>query len=156
MTGTYPVRRREPAALPEDTGNRPYVAGVGPSPVGLGWCATKETRFGEPAVRFRVPERNAYLWDFVTFPEWRGRGVYARLLRAIVEGEAGVERFWILHQAANQGSARGIAKAGFGVAGEVRFLPGGGLGVAPAGPVDRAWAGAQVLGLPLVRGEAPR
>jgi GNAT superfamily N-acetyltransferase len=133
------------------TGHRPYLALIGESPVGYGWSATGETDFGIPPVPFRVPPANRYLCDFATFPEWRGHGVYPRLLQAIIDQEQGsTERFWILHQRTNMASARGIAKAGFAHVAEIWFLTQGGFGIASAGAALRAEAGAQLLGLPLI------
>jgi GNAT superfamily N-acetyltransferase len=34
---------------------------------------------------FALPERERYLWNFVTLPAHRGRGIYPRLLAAIVD-----------------------------------------------------------------------
>jgi hypothetical protein len=100
-----------------------------------------------------VPEANRYLWGFVTLPSWRGRGIYPRLLQAILLQEAGdAERFWIVHQLANTASARGIAKAGFHLAGKLYFLREGGIGVTPVGAPDRGSAGADLLGLPILKG----
>jgi hypothetical protein len=130
---------------------RPYVAWVAGTPVAYGWSAAGRSRFGRPVVEFTVPRANRYLLDFATLPAWRGRGIYPHVLQTIIAQESGdVERFWILHQAGNEASRRGIAKAGFQQAAEIQFLEGGGLGVVATGNnIERARAGAAVLGLPL-------
>lgn len=38
--------------------------------------------------RFAVPQADRYLWNFVTLPTYRGRGIYPRLLDAIVDAES--------------------------------------------------------------------
>lgn len=133
------------------TQHRPYVARVGERPVAYGWSAAGRTSFGSPAVRITVPAANRYLLDFATLPAWRGQGIYPALLQAILLQEGGqAERFWILHEASNQASARGIAKAGFQPVGEIHFLRRGGLGLTPMNASERAQAGADLLGLPLI------
>ena len=134
-------------------GHRPYIAHLGPDPVAYGWSATCEAEFGG-LQEFKGPPANRYLWDFATLPAWRGLGIYPRLLQTIVAREAGdAERFWILNQLGNSASASGITKAAFHVVGEVVFLIGGGLGLVPIGRIDRARAGAELLGLRLIGGE---
>jgi GNAT superfamily N-acetyltransferase len=68
---------------------------------------------------FTVPPGNGYLWDFVTLPAWRGRGVYPHLLQEIVRQETEIERFWIGYEDRNEVSGRGIARAGFRVVGDL-------------------------------------
>jgi GNAT superfamily N-acetyltransferase len=138
---------------------QPYLAWLGSTPVAYGWSAAGRTRFGSPPIAFDVPPDNRYLFDFATLPAWRGRGIYPRLLQAILARESGTaERFWILHHRENRASARGIEKAGFGRVAEIWFLDRGGLGLvgcAPAGPptagAERTMAGADLLGLPSIQ-----
>ena len=131
--------------------HRPYLAWLDAAPVAYGWSAAGRTGFGSPLVTFDVPPGNRYLVDFATLPEWRGRGIYPRLLQAILTLEsAGVERFWVLHHRENQASARGIEKAGFVRVAELWFLDGGGLGLVGSSPDERFVAGARLLGLPIV------
>src|SRR6266536_1329803 len=104
-------------------GHRPYLARLGGEPVAYGWVATREASFGGGRVRFEVPSPQRYLWDFATRPAWRGRGIYPRLLQAILAAEAAeAERFWILHEWFNGASRRGIARAGFQAAATLVFL----------------------------------
>ena len=68
-----------------DAGHRAYLASINGTPAGYGWVATLSASIGELALAFDLPAEDRYLWDFATLPEWRGRGIYPRLLRAIVE-----------------------------------------------------------------------
>lgn len=132
------------------TGNRAYVARIHDAVVAHGWSATHTVEIGEISLTFTLPTGNYYLWAFVTAPDWRGRGVYPRLLHAILHAEMDeAARFWIGHEPGNAASARGILKAGFTHAGDLLLLPDGSMALAPAGPLERARAGADVLGAAL-------
>src|SRR5689334_19736037 len=96
-------------------GNRAYVAFWDETPVAYGWVAEREGYIGDLHFSFRIPERNGYLWGFATLPEWRGRGIYPRLIQTIVRQEESFERFWIGYAPGNEASERGIKKAGFRV-----------------------------------------
>src|SRR5690554_1102890 len=67
-----------------DEGHRPYVAWLGGEPVAYGWVATHTAEVGELDVVITLPQGECYLWDFATLPAWRGRGIYPRLLQAIL------------------------------------------------------------------------
>lgn len=134
-------------------GHHPYIARVGTDPVAYGWSASGKATFGGGLVTFQIPAGNRYLYDFVTLPAWRGRGIYPHLLQAILRREsAEIERFWIIHQSLNVASERGIAKAGFQLACRVYFLQATNtLALAPAQKDgERATAGAKMLGLPFI------
>ncbi len=138
------------------TGNRPYLATVWEEPVGYGWSASGPAHIGGLDLSFHVPEGERYLWDFVTLPEWRGRGIYPLLLQAILREEsATATRFWIGHEQENAASGRGIVKAGFRKVVELLILPGRRLALAPTDSPDRAKAGAVLLGLPVLDGILP-
>lgn len=135
-------RRRE--------GNRPYLASVAGEPVACGWSTARRVEIGEIDLAFSLPPGGRYLWGFVTAEPWRGRGLYPRLLQAILRAETIPDaRFWIGHTPDNHASARGILKAGFRRVGDVHFLQGGGFALFPAGPSARAAAGAALLGAEL-------
>ena len=136
-----------------DAGHRPYLARLDGTPVAYGWVATRSASIGALGISFSVPLRNRYLWDFVTLPRWRGRGIYPRLLQAILRREEEADRFWIGHDAPNVASARGILKAGFTRVGEIYWLPDGSLAMAAVGSRDRARAGAALLGLRLLEAD---
>src|SRR5438552_1742615 len=56
-------------------GNTCYTARLNGAPVAYGWVARSAADIGELELPFHVDECNAYLWDFQTVPEWRGRGI---------------------------------------------------------------------------------
>ncbi|GCE07148.1 GNAT family N-acetyltransferase [Dictyobacter aurantiacus] len=95
------------------TGDRPYLALMGDTPVAYGWLTTLAGSISDLQFRFELPPRNAYLYDFKTLPHWRGRGIYPRLLQAIIRQNPEIDRFWIGYVPGNDASARGIGKAGF-------------------------------------------
>lgn len=103
-------------------GHRAYVAWVNEEPAAWGWVATRTATIGEMSATFSLPRRERYLWNFVTLPAHRGRGIYPRMLQAIVRAEAATaERFWIAYAPENRASGSGIAKAGFTAQAEMSF-----------------------------------
>ncbi|HET8522744.1 MAG TPA: hypothetical protein VFL82_05895 [Thermomicrobiales bacterium] len=129
-------------------GHRIYIAMLDGRPTSYGWVATLSSSIGELDVSFSLPAGDRYLWDFVTLPEWRGRGLYPRLLQAIMTYElAEAQRFWIINAPENAASGRGIAKAGFTAAGDLSFLRDRRVGSVAIADVERARAGATLLGV---------
>lgn len=103
-------------------GHRAYVAWVNEEPAAWGWVATRVARIGELGVTFPIREADRYLWNFVTLPSHRGRGIYPRLLHGILRAESRqAERFTIAYAPENHASASGIAKAGFLSLAEMSF-----------------------------------
>ncbi len=140
----------EEVAARRRAGNRPYLARLGGEPVACGWSAGGAVEIGEIGLAFTLPPGERYLWGFATAEHRRGRGVYPRLLQAILRREGpGGARYWIGHAPENGASGRGILKAGFRRAGDVYRLPAGDLALVPVGPVERARAGAALLGAEL-------
>lgn len=133
-----------------EAGHRPWIARIGDEIVAWGWVATREAGISELGLWFPLPERERYLWNFVTRPAWRGQGIYPAMLRAILARELDADRFWIGHDLDNAASRSGILKAGFTLVGAVYRMTGGGLAHVPDGPAGRAQAAAALLGLPLV------
>ena len=137
-----------------DAGHRVYIASIDATPVSYGWVASVDASIGELGLQFALPDRDRYLWDFATLPDWRGRGIYPRLLQAILASEVsdGAERFWIIHAPENLPSGAGIVKAGFRAVSELSFSRGSGVGSRAVEMHDRASVGAEVLGVTLVEG----
>jgi len=133
------------------TGHQPYLAYVQQAPVGYGWMATQEACIGELGLAFVLPATERYLWDFATLPEWQGYGIYPRLLQHILKQQSStVERVWIIHAPENSPSGAGMSKAGLLPVGQLSFRSDGGVGLAPFEALERAWAGAALLGIPLI------
>jgi GNAT superfamily N-acetyltransferase len=133
-----------------DDGHRAYVALLNGEPAAFGWVAVQAARIGELEASFAVPSGDRYLWNFVTLAAHRGKGIYPRLLDAIVREESrDAERFWVAYAPENHASGAGIRKAGFATVAELSFdatgkpaiqslVTGGGL------------AASRVIGLPQV------
>jgi GNAT superfamily N-acetyltransferase len=103
-------------------GHRAYVAWWDDEPAAWGWAATRTASIGEVGATFSIAAGDCYLWNFVTLPAHRGRGIYPRLLQAMVLAEsANAERFWIAYAPENRASGSGIGKAGFRMQAEMSF-----------------------------------
>lgn len=130
-------------------GHLPYIGYIDETPVTYGWVATREASIGELNLAFQIPTNNRYLWDFATLPEWQGRGLYPRLLQAIVQMEQ-AEQYWIIHAPENRPSGAGIQRAGFQAVGQLSFQHDNSLGVIPIDQPERARVGAELLGVPVI------
>jgi GNAT superfamily N-acetyltransferase len=130
-------------------GHRAYLAWLDGVPVSYGWVATLSASIGELDLEFTLPDGDRYLWDFVTLPEFRGQGIYPRLLHGIIEQEgAEAQRFWIIYAPENAASGAGIRKAGFELVSDLSFLRENGVGTVAVQP-ERAEIGARLLGVDL-------
>jgi len=130
-------------------GHLPYVGYMDETAVTYGWVATREASIGELNLVFSIAAESRYLWDFATLPNWQGRGLYPRLLQAIVQAER-AERFWIIHAPENLPSGAGMQKAGFQAVGQLSFQRDNTLGLIPVGLPERARIGAALLGVELI------
>jgi hypothetical protein len=133
--------------------HRAYVAYVDETPAAWGWVATRSADIGELKTSFTLPPGERYLWNFVTLDAFRGRGIYPRLLDAIVRAESSeAELFWIAYAPENYASGSGIRRAGFVSLAELSFEADGRPAVAPliAGGAQRA---ARVFGVSPARAE---
>ncbi len=131
--------------------NRVVTGFVDGHPAASGWSSGGRVEIGELGLDFQLPPGNRYLWDFVTLPAYRGRGIYPALLRAFIDHESDVERFWVGHDLDNVASSRGILKAGFQTVGEVYAVEElGPIFVASGSAATRASEAAELLGIPLV------
>jgi GNAT superfamily N-acetyltransferase len=119
--------------------NQAYVAYMETEPAAYGWSAAQTGAIYELGFNFKIPSGNRYLWDFATLPAWRGRGIYPRLLQAILASEgSAADRFWIGHTGENEASQRGIIKAGFQLVEALVIVPGATLAILPFDPRARA------------------
>jgi GNAT superfamily N-acetyltransferase len=131
------------------SGHRAYVAFDGTAPAAWGWVATGSAEIGELGSTFVIPYGERYLWNFVTLSSHRGRGIYPRLLDAIVRAESSeAERFWIAYAPENHASGAGIRRAGFTALAELSFDRDGRAAVKNLAP-GGAQVASQVLGLPV-------
>lgn len=135
-----------------NNGHHPYVARINGQPVAYGWLATSKVSIGELDINVELPPDDRYLWDFATLPDWQGRGLYPRLLQAILEQEIqNAKRFWIIHAPENLPSGAGMSKAGFEFVGQLSFTADGKVGLAPySDSTERARIGADLLQVPLI------
>lgn len=133
------------------SGHYPYIGYIGETAVTYGWVATREASIGELNLVFSLPPQERYLWDFATLPEWQGKGLYPRLLQAIIRLE-NAKRFWIIYAPENLPSGAGMHKAGFGAVGQLSFRQDGSVGLLPLKTAvrERAYNGATRLGVPLI------
>src|SRR5512139_153841 len=65
--------------------NTAYVAYIEDEPVGYGWSGANSV--GVADVFWPIAPPNRGLWDFFTLQAARGRGIYPRLLQAILRTE---------------------------------------------------------------------
>lgn len=156
-TPADPRRLAALSGLPEATirarlaaAHRPYLARLGPDAVAWGWSAAREAAIGSAGLALRLPPRQRYLWDFLTLPRWRGRGLYPRLLQAVLTHETpSADRFWIGHDWDNAASHRGILTAGFQLVAELHQRPDCRQVLYPRGPAERSRAASHLLGIAL-------
>lgn len=129
-------------------GHRAWVAWLHDEPAAWGWSATLAANIGELGSSFRLAPGQRYLWNFVTLKQYRGMGIYPRLLAAIMADEAAeAERFWIAWAPENHASGAGIRKAGFTAVAELSFDRTGRPAVASLVPGGGSLA-ARTLNLP--------
>ena len=132
-------------------GHRAYLGYLHGRPVTYGWLATRSASIGELDLAFAIPPEDRYLWDFATLPDWQGRGLYPRLLQAMVADVSNeAQRLWIIHAPEYLPSGAGMHRAGFEPVGQLSFRAEGGVGLAPLGPHERAQAGSDLLGVPII------
>ncbi|HEV2236228.1 MAG TPA: GNAT family N-acetyltransferase [Ktedonobacterales bacterium] len=130
--GEGELRRRRAA------GSRCFVARVAGTLAAWGWVSFGVEAIGELERSLHMRPGEAYCWDCVTLPAYRGRGLYTALLghlAATLRG-AGAMRLWIGASRANRPSVRGFAAAGFRPAVNLTYLRLGGwrhvwIGAAP-------------------------
>jgi GNAT superfamily N-acetyltransferase len=130
-------------------GHVPYVVSMNGEPVAYGWSAWRKASIGELGLSFELAPGDHYLWDFVTMPDWRRRGIYRRMIQEIltIESDA-ASRFWIGHDLDNVPSGKGILTAGFTTVGGVWIVNGQPVFKAHDGHEDAAEA-AELLEMPL-------
>jgi ribosomal protein S18 acetylase RimI-like enzyme len=116
----------DPQALERrfDGGRRCFVAWDGTQIASYGWVSQGRESVGEMERTFHMQSGEAYIWDCVTLPQYRGRGLYSALLGSMLAElrGAGVGRVWIGASLDNQPSIKGFARAGFQPVIEMTYL----------------------------------
>jgi GNAT superfamily N-acetyltransferase len=84
-------------ALRMQRGCRCFGAAIGADVVGYGWVSTGAEWMGEPQLQIKPGRGEAYIWNCVTVPAHRRKGVFGALLRAIKAQlkSDGFNRLWI-------------------------------------------------------------
>ncbi|MGH2345210.1 MAG: GNAT family N-acetyltransferase, partial [Chloroflexota bacterium] len=103
------VRRRE-----ADAGTA-FLALTDNQIAGYGWVLHGMFRVPELLLEAPLPANHVYIWDCLTLPRYRGRGVFPALLRHMVDelrGQ-GVRQAWAATAPGNTASMRAFAKANF-------------------------------------------
>ena len=98
-----------------ESGRRCYAAWVGEELAAYGWVSFGEEDVGELGLRVNLLDCEAYIWDCVTLPAFRQKGLFAALLGAVANAlrTEGVCSIWIGANKDNAPSQRGIDRAGF-------------------------------------------
>jgi len=96
-------------------GKRCYAALVEGKYAAYGWVTLDQEAIGELGLLLHLKPGEAYIWDCVTLPEYRGLRLYSALLAYIVRElqVEGFQRVWIGANADNVASQIGMRQVGF-------------------------------------------
>jgi GNAT superfamily N-acetyltransferase len=94
-------------------GCRCFAAGIGSEVAGYGWVSTAPEWIGELQLEITPPRGEAYIWNCVTLPAHRQKGVFGALLKAIKAQlkSDGLNRVWI--GSAEDPAEKAVLAAGF-------------------------------------------
>ena len=98
-----------------ESGRQCYAAWVDGQVAAYGWVSFEQEDIGELNLRIKLLSGEAYVWDCVTLPPFRGNYLYSALLIYIL-GELRTQnmcRVWIGADLENIPSQRGMRRAGF-------------------------------------------
>ena len=100
---------RELVALRLRRGCRCFAAWNGDAVLGYGWLSSGPEWIGEVGLELTPAPGEAYIWNCVTLPPHRLRGVFRQLVAAILERARaeGLQRLWIAGLAGTAESALG-------------------------------------------------
>ena len=86
------------------------------------WVEERRLHVDELHFTWNLAPPDAVVYDVVTTPEYRGRGIYPDALRRLSGrlAEEGLRHLWIYAEEGNESSLRGIAKADFEFRGSIR------------------------------------
>ncbi len=97
-------------------GNRRcFVLKVGGQIATYGWVSHGAEAVGELERTFQLRETDAYIWDCVTLPDYRGMRCYSVFLSHVMSQlhKEGTPRIWIGASQQNTPSVKGFVNAGF-------------------------------------------
>ena len=82
---------------------------------GYGWVSHDMIRIYELRLAIPIPRGHAYIWDCATLPAYRNRGIFAGLLRFMLEDLRlqGDTQAWGAVAPGNEPSLRAFSRAGF-------------------------------------------
>jgi len=82
---------------------------------GYGWVSHDMIRIYELHLTLPIPRGHAYIWDCATLPGYRNQGIFAALLRFVLEDLRlqGDTQAWAAVAPGNEPSLRAFSRAGF-------------------------------------------
>ena len=103
---------------------------------GYGWVRYGMVRIPDLRLEIALPKDHVYIWDCLTFPAYRGRGIFPGLLHYLLDDldRQGIRQAWAAIAPGNLASQRAFAKAGFRL---VAYTDGG-VGTFAARPTPEA------------------
>ena len=121
-------------------GCRCFAACAGGRVAGYGWLSTGPEWIGEAGIELRPGPGEAYVWNCVTLPEDRRRGVFRSLLQRVVAAARaeGLRRLWIA--SVEGGATSSVVAAGFSPVLVVHSIRTGPLRFVQAAPAPGAGA----------------
>jgi ribosomal protein S18 acetylase RimI-like enzyme len=107
-----------------ERGTRCFTASIDGELAAYGWVTPGSEWIGELERQIGLGPDEAYIWDCVTLPAYRRRGLYSGLLRLMVATltQEGFRRIWIGAALSNRPSIRGFVNSGFRPALRVVYL----------------------------------
>jgi ribosomal protein S18 acetylase RimI-like enzyme len=118
----------EPYALVRarrDEGNQAVLALTDAGRIaGYGWIRHGAIQIDDLPFRLTLPRDHAYIWDCLTTPELRGRGIFPALLRFMLEAlrREGVRHVWAGVAPGNDPSLHAFARADFRVVAHIGLV----------------------------------
>lgn len=97
-------------------GRRCFAASIGDVLVAYGWVTLEDKEeIGELGLHVHLEKGEAYIWDCVTLPAYRGQRLYPALLTHIIDvlRSEGFTRIWIGADTDNVASQSGMILVGF-------------------------------------------
>jgi GNAT superfamily N-acetyltransferase len=105
-------------------GARAFIGLADDTVVYSSWVQPQALVIDELRWTWKLVPGDAVVYDVVTMPDWRGKGIYPDALRRLcgMLAEQGTRHLWIYAERENASSIQGIRKAGFEYHGEISAL----------------------------------